>query len=117
MTNLCLAVECATARGSVALVDEHGVRAVRDWDVPERHAESVLPAIEAVLDEAGVRFDQVAVMGVDVGPGSFTGVRVALATVKGLAFAHRIPVVGVNSLEVLAVGAAAGDADWKKGPS
>jgi tRNA threonylcarbamoyl adenosine modification protein YeaZ len=73
-----------------------------------RHARDLLTAIEGLLGRAGVVASGLRGIGVAVGPGSFTGVRVGMATAKGLGFALDIPVEGLSTLEALAR-AAAGD--------
>jgi tRNA threonylcarbamoyladenosine biosynthesis protein TsaB len=65
-------------------------------------AEHLVPIIDLVMTEAGLTFAQIDRIAVTVGPGSFTGVRVALATARGLALARRIPVIGLTTGEVLA---------------
>lgn len=67
-----------------------------------RHAEELTPMVHDALTECGVEVGDLSVLVVDIGPGRFTGLRVGLATVRALAFAAEIPVVGLSSLEVLA---------------
>lgn len=67
-----------------------------------RHAETLLPSLKAMLEEAGWSLEQIDAIGVGVGPGSFTGVRVGVATAKGLGLALQKPVFPVVSLEALA---------------
>ena len=67
----------------------------------ETHSARLLPGIEEVLSSAGVTLREIDLFGVTIGPGSFTGLRVGLATAKGFAWAHQKPLVGVSSLEVL----------------
>jgi tRNA threonylcarbamoyladenosine biosynthesis protein TsaB len=62
------------------------------------HAESVLPLIDSVLERAGCSLSDLSGFAVSIGPGSFTGLRVGLSTVKGLAYGWEIPVVGVSTL-------------------
>lgn len=69
----------------------------------------LLPLIDTLLEEAGVVKDQLACIGVGRGPGSFTGVRIALATAKGIAFARGIALVGISTQETIAWGA------WESG--
>lgn len=64
------------------------------------HSETLLPMIKRVMGDRS--FDQLSAVAVTVGPGSFTGVRIGVATVKGLAFASDIPCVPVSSLEAVA---------------
>jgi len=66
------------------------------------HAEALLPMIEAVLAEAGLRLDALDRLAVTVGPGSFAGTRVGLAAARGLALATGLPLVGVTTLEAVA---------------
>ncbi|HTU61332.1 MAG TPA: tRNA (adenosine(37)-N6)-threonylcarbamoyltransferase complex dimerization subunit type 1 TsaB, partial [Polyangiales bacterium] len=67
-----------------------------------KHAETLLPSVKALLAQAGWTLAQIDVIGVGVGPGSFTGVRVGVATAKGLGLALQKPVIPVMSLDVLA---------------
>lgn len=75
-----------------------------------RHAEELGPQVVQLLERAGLSMSDLTWLAVDVGPGRFTGLRVGLATVRGLAFALGIPVVGLTSLEILAAGAGASPA-------
>jgi tRNA threonylcarbamoyladenosine biosynthesis protein TsaB len=97
-----LAVESATELAGVALADEAGVLATMTVSRGRRHAESIAPAIEFVCRRAGVGLAALDAVGVDVGPGLFTGLRVGVGTARALSFALERPLVGVGSLEVLA---------------
>ncbi len=66
------------------------------------HAEGLLPLIEDVLQRAGTLFSELSLLGVAVGPGSFTGLRIGISTAKGLVYGSDIPVVGVRTLEASA---------------
>lgn len=66
-----------------------------------RHAERLLPVTTFVLNEAGLAFEDVDVLAVSVGPGSFTGLRLGVATWKGLALARELPLVGVPTLDAM----------------
>jgi tRNA threonylcarbamoyladenosine biosynthesis protein TsaB len=97
-----LAVDTTSERESVALADGPVVLAevrLRTGDVPSRR---ILPAIAFILDAAGVAPGEVEGYAVAVGPGSFTGIRVGLSTVQGLALAARRPCLGVSTLDILA---------------
>lgn len=67
-----------------------------------KHSEHVLPEVEKVLDEANLGVKDVDVLGVCVGPGSFTGIRIGVALVKGFGFSRDLPCVAFNSFEVIA---------------
>ncbi len=97
---------------AVAAGGPDSVESVIDVEVAteRRHAEELTPRLAELLDRAGLAASELGWLAVDVGPGRFTGLRVGLATVRGLAFAIGIPVVGVTSLEVLAAGASVGPA-------
>lgn len=69
-----------------------------------RHAEELSPQLQAILAEAGHTLADLERLAVDVGPGRFTGLRVGVATVRALAFALEVPVVGLSSLAILAAG-------------
>lgn len=99
---LVLAVETATPRCSIALGHEDGVLASSSADGDRRHVEALAPAIAAACRTAGVALDDIDALAVDVGPGLFTGMRVGIATVQGLALALGLPVHPVLSLDVLA---------------
>jgi tRNA threonylcarbamoyladenosine biosynthesis protein TsaB len=101
-----LALSTSTPHGSVALLDARSgaVRelAVASYDDLAGHAERLFSLIDQVLAEAGVQKSDLGAIACDVGPGSFTGVRVAVASAKGAAIALGLPVLGVTSLEALA---------------
>ena len=66
------------------------------------HSTTLLPSVEFILEQARLTVDDVDLVAVSAGPGSYTGVRIGCATAKGLLFARDIPCIGVSSLEVLA---------------
>lgn len=66
------------------------------------HSTTLLPSVKFILESAKLGVDDVDLLAVSAGPGSYTGVRIGCATAKGLLFAHDIPCIGVSSLEVLA---------------
>jgi tRNA threonylcarbamoyladenosine biosynthesis protein TsaB len=66
------------------------------------HAEIILPLIDSVLQRAGTGLSDVEGLAVSIGPGSFTGVRIGLSTVKGLAYGADVPAVGISTLQAIA---------------
>lgn len=99
---LILGIESATPQVGCAIGGHEGVIASSHSAQGRRHAESLVPSIEFTCDQAGVSLDEIGLVAVDIGPGLFTGLRVGIATAKAIAFAQRIPMIGVSSLDLLA---------------
>lgn len=99
---LTLALETATDRVGCALAEDDAVVATFELSQGRRHAETLLPAVEACLAQIGASVEGIGAVVADIGPGLFTGLRVGLATARSLAYALDLPTVGVSSLEVLA---------------
>ncbi len=99
---LILGIETATAQVGCAIGANEGVLASFHASKGRRHAETLAPAIEFILRQAGVDLDDVGAVAADVGPGLFTGLRVGVVTAKAMATALRVPVIGVSSLDLLA---------------
>jgi tRNA threonylcarbamoyladenosine biosynthesis protein TsaB len=108
---LILAVETSTFTGSVALVEasvEGGVspnlRVIGETtlQVSETHSSRLMPTIDRLLRETSLPAQKIQGIAVGLGPGSFTGLRIAVSTVKGLGFALRVPVAGIPTLDALA---------------
>ena len=97
-----LAVDTATTSCSVAIVDKTSLLSEFTIDREETHSKHLMDMIKAVLRMAGLNFSDLDGFAVTRGPGSFTGLRIGLSTIKGLAVASEKPVVGVSSLEALA---------------
>lgn len=108
-----LGLDTATTATVAGVLDRTGtVTEVRDD--PETgarpgHANRLLGAAEAALEQAGLGWEEVDRIAVGVGPGSFTGLRIGIATARALSQSRGLPLVGVSSLEALALGA--GDAE------
>lgn len=105
-----LAIDTATTRVVIATGAPDGaVDGVSTWVAGYRHGETLLPAIERFLGEQNLRRSRLVGIVVGTGPGAFTGLRVGIATAKGLAHGLGIPLVGVSTGEALlaAAGAAA----------
>jgi tRNA threonylcarbamoyladenosine biosynthesis protein TsaB len=99
-----VAIETATAVGTVALGRGGRVLAEVTLGVQARHAEAMVPALDAALSLAGVERAGIEAVVVGGGPGSFTGVRVAAATAKGMVAVLDRPMVAYSSLLALAAG-------------
>ncbi|HUG63494.1 MAG TPA: tRNA (adenosine(37)-N6)-threonylcarbamoyltransferase complex dimerization subunit type 1 TsaB [Methylomirabilota bacterium] len=99
---LVLALDTALDRTAVAVTDGRRISAVRTETMDRGHAERLFPLVAAALAEAGAEMADIERIVVTTGPGSFTGIRVAIAAARGLALACGRPVVGVDTLVALA---------------
>lgn len=97
-----LAVETSTLAGGVALLDGERLRGEYLLDVRATHSERLMPAIDRLLADAGWSPGDLTGLAVAVGPGSFTGLRIGLSAVKGLALALGIPIAAVPTLDAMA---------------
>jgi tRNA threonylcarbamoyladenosine biosynthesis protein TsaB len=97
-----LGIESAGPQGGVALVGEGGILAAYVLHLESSYAEHLMSAVDRVLRDARVGLPDLGGLAVSLGPGSFTGLRIGLSTVKGLVLATGKPVVGVPTLEALA---------------
>ena len=96
-----LALDCATTACSVALRVNGEIRVHHD-ETPRQHHKQLLPAIRALLAEAGLAPSSLDAVIVGVGPGSFVGVRMAVSAAQGLSFGADIPLLGVSSFQIWA---------------
>lgn len=98
-----LALETATLAGSIAIVDDvEGLIGEVKVSVKIAHSERLMPSVEWLLKASGISVNEIDVFAVSIGPGSFTGLRIGLSTVKGFAFATGKPVVPVRTLDAFA---------------
>lgn len=102
-------LDSAGKTAAVALLQEGNVLCEVFSDCGLTHSETLLPLLDKALQQAGKTPAAVDLWGVCAGPGSFTGLRIGLATVKGLSFASNAPCAGVSTLEALAWGACPGE--------
>ena len=102
-----LGLETSTRRGSVALLENGQVVRCLEHEQQNSHAERLLPLVEQALSEAGWPKSSLDRLGVGVGPGSFTGLRVGIALAEGLSVGLDRPLLGIGSLLAMAHGALA----------
>lgn len=113
---LLLALDTATRWPLVALGASTGALiAQRQWQSSHGHAEQLLPKLEELLAENGAVTADLATIVAGTGPGSFTGLRIGLATAKVLAYSLEIPIVGVSTARALALAAAGATASATAG--
>lgn len=97
-----LAIDTATQYASLALYHQNGVLAEESWFSGRNHTVEVMPRLARMLAQASLKVADLTALAVSLGPGSFTGVRISLAAAKGLALPHKLPVIGVSTLEIAA---------------
>ena len=99
-----LALDTATLVSSVALASRDRLLAELTLQTRKTHSERLMPHIEQLLALAELSKESIEAVAVSIGPGSFTGLRIGLATAKALAYALHVPLVGVPTLEAMAFG-------------
>ena len=97
-----LAIDTSTAQVGLALYDGMQILSEMTWTTRQHHTTELAPALVGLLNRCGVSMDMVSALGVAIGPGSFTSLRVGLSLVKGIALARHIPVVGIPTLDIIA---------------
>jgi tRNA threonylcarbamoyladenosine biosynthesis protein TsaB len=97
-----LAIDTATQYAGLALYDRNGLQAEEAWHAGRNHTVELMPRLARLLHTADLNVPDLAAIAVSLGPGSFTGLRIGLAAAKGMALPHKLPLVGVPTLEVVA---------------
>jgi len=97
-----VAVDTSTVQIGLALYDGTQVLAELTWASPQHHTVELAPALARLLSRAGTAMGEVSALGVAIGPGSFTSLRVGLAFAKGLALARHLALVGIPTLDIIA---------------
>lgn len=103
---IALGIDTSSVSGSVALTDGEGLVAEMNLRSGLTHSARLLPAVNTLIRTAGVSLDAVDLLCVATGPGSFTGLRIGMATAKGLALATGRPLTGFSTLETTALAVA-----------
>src|SRR4051794_3027398 len=96
---LILSLETATSVCSAALHDEGKLLASIEYHVPQSTASKLAVLIDQVFKDADIQPSQLSAMAVSAGPGSYTGLRIGVATAKGFCYALNIPLMAINTLE------------------
>ena len=97
-----LAIDTSTMTGSVAITEDRTLLAEITLNIRETHESRLMKTIDSVFQATKLTPQEIDLFAVGVGPGSFTGLRISLATVKALALATQKPVVGISSLKASA---------------
>ncbi len=97
-----LAIDTSTVHVGLAVYDGTQILAEMTWTSQQHHTVELAPVLAGLLDRSGVSMDMLSALGVAIGPGSFTSLRVGLALVKGLALARHLPLMGIPTLDIVA---------------
>jgi tRNA threonylcarbamoyladenosine biosynthesis protein TsaB len=97
-----LAIDTSTAQVGLALYDGTRIPGELSWQSRLHHSQELAPALADLLRRTGLTIKEVQALGVAIGPGSFTSLRVGLAFAKGLALARHLPLIGIPTLDVVA---------------
>ncbi|MFQ6084055.1 MAG: tRNA (adenosine(37)-N6)-threonylcarbamoyltransferase complex dimerization subunit type 1 TsaB [Candidatus Aminicenantia bacterium] len=97
-----LAIDTTTFAGSIALLNEWELIGEVNINSPSTHSERLLPSVEFLLKMNKLSISEIDGYALTIGPGSFTGIRIGMATIKALSYASQKPVAPVSSLEALA---------------
>lgn len=97
-----LAVECSATPASVAILDDEKLIAQAFANVKLTHSQTLMPMIENLLSASQTKISDIEGFAISNGPGSFTGVRIGISAVKGLAAAKKLPCIGVSTLFAMA---------------
>lgn len=97
-----LGIDTSTPIGSIALIDGENLVAEHTLNIAQAHSSRLMPAIDSVLKWGDITADALDGCAVGIGPGSFTGIRISVATIKSVCYALDKPIVGVSTLEAVA---------------
>lgn len=97
-----LSLDSSAQVATVALCEDERLLAEFTLNNGNTHSETLLPMVETLLKTYGIAVDEIELFACTSGPGSFTGVRIGAATLKGLAFGRKIPCIGVSTPEAIA---------------
>lgn len=103
MANILL-IETSTDTCSVALSSEKGILSAREALRTRDHASVLLPFVDEILCEAGMKTTDIEAVAISCGPGSYTGLRIGLSTAKGICFALGVPLIAIPTLKAMAAG-------------
>lgn len=97
-----LSLECSAGPCSAAITEDGKLIAEAFINVKLTHSQTLMPMVEGILNYSQIRINEIDGIAVASGPGSFTGIRIGIGAVKGLAAAHSLPCVGVSTLSAMA---------------
>jgi tRNA threonylcarbamoyladenosine biosynthesis protein TsaB len=98
-----LAIDTSTRTVGLAFYDGSSVLNESVWTSNDYHTVELAPAIESAMQKSNITAEQLGALAVAIGPGSFTGLRIGLALAKGLAMVRQLPIIGIPTLDALAI--------------
>ncbi|MBR6800382.1 MAG: tRNA (adenosine(37)-N6)-threonylcarbamoyltransferase complex dimerization subunit type 1 TsaB [Eubacteriaceae bacterium] len=98
---LILSIDTSTVAASVAVMDENKLHGMYYTNYKLKHSEKLLPLVDGLLKEINMSLSDMDAFAVTTGPGSFTGLRIGAATIKGYAYALNSPIIPISTLEAL----------------
>jgi tRNA threonylcarbamoyladenosine biosynthesis protein TsaB len=104
-----LALDTSTAQVGLALYDGVQVLGEMTWTTRQHHTTELAPALNGLLKRSGISMEGVEALGVAIGPGSFTSLRVGLSLAKGIVLARHLPLVGISTMDIIAAAQPAGE--------
>ena len=99
-----LNLETSTAVCSVSVFGDGKLLSLREQFDAKSHASQIIPFISEVIDESGIKPNELSAIAVSKGPGSYTGLRIGVSTAKGIAYALNIPIIAIDTLYCMAYG-------------
>jgi tRNA threonylcarbamoyladenosine biosynthesis protein TsaB len=99
-----LAIDTSTQWMGIALLKDTQILYEKVWRTHRRHTVELAPAIQEAVADCGLQINDLEAIGIALGPGSFTSLRIGLAVAKGLALTLHVPVIGIPSLDITAAG-------------
>ena len=97
-----LALECSAGPASAAVIEDGRIIASAFTNIRMTHSQTLLPMMKKMLDEKGISVSDIDALAISRGPGSFTGIRIGISAVKGLAAPNSLPCYGVSTLRAIA---------------
>lgn len=97
-----LSIECSATPSSVAITEDDKILAYSFLNVKITHSQTLMPMIENIINTSGIKLEEIDAFAVSNGPGSFTGIRIGISAIKGIATGNNKPCVAVSTLETIA---------------
>ena len=97
-----LGIDTSSNASSVAVIEDNKLICEYTVNTKTTHSQKLMPMIENMLSMSGINIKEIDAIAICIGPGSFTGLRIGMATAKAISHVNNLPIIGVNSLEILA---------------